>query len=359
MLFKKFDITKISSFLNHRLPIKETEDILKAKAVPVHKFSLFYYLGGICLYLLIVQVITGILLLLYYSPTEDSAYDSVKFIMTKVSFGWLIRSIHAWSSNLLIAALFVHFFSTFLLKAYRPPREFTWMTGMFLLLTCFGLGFTGYLLPWNELAYFATKVGTEMISAVPLIGETLKEFLRGGPNVTGTTLTRFFALHIWVLPLMLAILAGVHLLLVQRHGMSRPLSVADKPKRTMPFLPHFMLRDLNVWLLFLAALVTLSFYIPTHLGEPADPLAPTPIGIKPEWYFLFMFQLLKLLPAHILGIEGEHLGILGFGLIGLFIFLVPFLDRNSTRGKRSPVFTLIGWTMLAGFIALTLWGVLA
>jgi cytochrome b6 len=355
---KYFDIAKISRYLHHRLPIGETKEILKSKEVPVHKFSLFYYLGGICLYLLIVQVITGILLLLYYSPTEDSAYQSVKFIMTKVSFGWLVRSIHAWSSNLLIGALFVHFFSTFLLKAYRPPREFTWMSGMMLLLICFGLGFTGYLLPWNELAFFATKVGTEIMSAIPLVGDTLKEFLRGGPNVTGVTLTRFFALHIWVLPLSLAMLAGLHLLLVQRHGMSRPMSVEVKQKRSMPFLPHFLLRDLNVWLLFLAALITLSFYFPTHLGEPADPLAPTPLGIKPEWYFLFMFQLLKLLPSHILGIEGEHLGILGLGLIGLLIFLVPFLDRNSAQGKKSPLLTTIGWTMLAVFVALTLWGVL-
>ena len=358
MTHKQIDMNKISQFFNSRLPIQETKAILKKKEVPVHKFSPFYFLGGICLYLLIVQVVTGVLLLLYYNPTEDHAYQSVKFIMTKVNFGWLVRSIHAWSSNLLIGALFVHIFSTFLMKAYRPPREFTWMTGMFLLMTCLGLGFTGYLLPWNELAYFATKVGTEIVSAIPLIGDTIKEFLRGGSNVTGVTLTRFFALHIWILPLTLASLAGIHLLLVQKHGMSRPISEAEKPKKAIPFLPHFLLRDLNVWLLFLALLVTLSFYFPTHLGEPADPLAPTPIGISPEWYFLFMFKLLKLIPSHVLGIEGEHIGIIGLGLLGLLIFLVPFLDRNSAQNKRSPAFTVIGWVMVTGFIALTIWGVL-
>lgn len=224
-------------------------------------------------------------------------------------------------------------------------------------LTCLGLGFTGYLLPWNELAYFATKVGTEIVAAIPVIGTALKEFLRGGTNVTGVTLTRFFALHIWVLPIMLALFAGIHLLLVQKHGMSRPLSEMTKPKKTIPFLPHFLLRDLNVWLLVLALLVTLSFYVPTHLGEPADPMAPTPIGIKPEWYFLFMFQLLKLLPPHIFGIEGEHIGIIGLGLLGLLIFIVPFLDRKSAEDKRSPVFTITGWLMVAAFIALTVWGI--
>lgn len=358
MTIKRIDIKKLGQFLNSRLPLQEAKEVLKKKEVPVHKYSPFYFLGGICLYLIILQVLTGVLLLLYYNPTEDRAYQSVKFIMTKVNFGWLMRSIHAWSANLLIGALFIHLFSTLLLKAYRPPRELTWMTGTFLLLTCMGLGFTGYLLPWNELAFFATKVGTEIVSAVPLIGDAAKEFLRGGTNVTGITLTRFFALHIWILPLILAFLAGLHLILVQKHGMSRPLSVANQPKRGIPFLPHFLLRDLNVWLLFLAILVTLSFYFPTHLGKPADPLSPTPMGIKPEWYFLFMFQLLKLLPAHVLGIEGEHIGIIGLGLMGLLVFLVPFLDRNSAQSKPSPVFTAVGWAMVAGFIALTVWGIL-
>lgn len=348
----------IKEFLTSRLPIKETLDILKRKEVPVHRFSPFYYLGGICLYLLMVQVVTGVLLLIYYSPSETEAYQSVKYIMTKVSFGWLIRSIHAWSANILMVALFLHLFSTFLLKAYRPPREFTWMTGILMFLTCLGLGFTGYLLPWNQLAYFATKVGTEIVAAVPFMGEVLKEFLRGGTNVTGVTLTRFFALHIWILPLMLAAIAGLHLILVQKHGMSRPLLEASKPKKSMPFFPHFLLRDLNVWLLVLAVLTILSFYFPTHLGEPADPLSPTPIGIKPEWYFLFTFQLLKLFPAHILGFEGEHIGIIGLGIVGVLVFLVPFLDKKSAKDERSPIFTFVGWFFIASIVGLTIWGVL-
>ncbi len=349
-------MAKVIDFVAERFPLNEVLGALKHKQVPVHKRSIFYYLGGICLYLLIVQIITGILLLFYYQPTEAAAYESVKFIMTKVSFGWLVRSIHAWSANLLILALFIHMFSTFLLKAYRPPREITWFTGIALLGVCLGLGFTGYLLPWNELAFFATAVGTEMTKAVPLVGEILKEFLRGGTNVSGVTLTRFFAFHIWILPLTLAGIVGVHLLLVQKLGMSRPLSQESKPKRSMPFLPHFALRDLNVWLIVLALLVGLSYYFPAHLGEPANPLAPTPIGILPEWYFLFMFQSLKLFPPHILGIEGEVVGLMVFGLAGVLLLLVPFLDRKSARGERSPVFTVLGWLMIAFVVGMTIWG---
>ncbi|MFQ5607303.1 MAG: cytochrome bc complex cytochrome b subunit, partial [Candidatus Zixiibacteriota bacterium] len=267
-----------------------------------------------------------------------------------------VRSIHAWSANLLILALFINMFSTFLLKAYRKPRELTWMTGFALFGICLGLGFTGYLLPWNELAYFATKIGTEMVTVVPFVGDILKHFLRGGDNVTGVTLQRFFAFHIWILPLLLAALVGIHLLLVQMLGMSRPLSEEVRPKRSFPFLPHFALRDLNVWLLFLALLVTLSFYFPAHLGEPADPLSPTPIGIRPEWYFLFMFQSLKLLPPHILGLEGELVGIVFFGIVGVFILLSPFLDRRSSKGKPSNLYTSIGWLMIAFVAGMTIWG---
>ncbi len=343
-------------FIAERLPLDDVMDALKHKQVPVHKRTIFYYLGGICLYLLIVQVITGILLLFYYQPTEALAYESVKFIMTKVNFGWLVRSIHAWSANLLIFSLFIHLFSTFLLKAYRPPRELTWMTGMALFGICLGLGFTGYLLPWNELAYFATKIGTEMPASIPVVGDLIKEFLRGGPSVTGVTLTRFFAFHIWILPLALAGVVGIHLLLVQKLGMSRPLSQESKNNRSMPFLPHFALRDLNVWLVVLAVLLGLSYYFPAHLGNPADPLSPTPIGILPEWYFLFMFQSLKLLPAHILGIEGELVGMMFFGLAALFVLLVPFIDKKSANGLKSPLFTAIGWVMIAFVIGMTIWG---
>lgn len=349
-------MSAVLDFFTARLPLEGALDQLEKKRVPVHKYGFFYYLGGICLYLIIVQIITGILLLFYYEPTEAQAYESVRFIMTKVSFGWLVRSIHAWSANILIGALFVHLFSTFLLKAYRPPREFTWITGMALFGVCLGLGFTGYLLPWNELAFFATKVGTEMTAVMPVVGETLKEFLRGGPNVTGVTLTRFFAFHIWILPAAALAIIGIHLLMVQYLGMSRPVPEMNKPKRSMSFMPQFLLRDLTVWLVLLAVLVGLSWYFPAHLGQPADPLAPTPVGIKPEWYFLFMFQALKKLPAHILGIEGELFGMLVFGLAGAFILLAPFFDKKSARGESSPLFTTIGWAAVAFVLAMTIWG---
>jgi cytochrome b6 len=310
------------------------------------------------LFLFGIQVGTGILLLLYYRPSASEAFESVQFIMTRVPFGWLIRSIHSWSANLLVLVAFVHMFSVFFLKAYRRPRELTWLSGALLLFLMLAFGFSGYLLPWNTLAFFATQVGTQVAGAVPVVGPFMLRLLRGGDQVTGGTLTRFYGFHVAVLPALATVLVGAHLLLVQKHGMSVPPGVEARggPRRTMPFVPNFLLRDAVGWLCALAALAALAAFLPAELGKKADPFAPAPIGIKPEWYFVFMFQTLKYLPSHILGIEGEIFGIVGFGLGGLFLLVLPFLDRRAARGERSTVFTWIGIAIIVYVIVLTYLG---
>ncbi len=349
---------KLWTWLNDRIGLADLEKLAKKKEVPVHKHTFWYYLGGMTLFLFLIQVATGILLLFYYRPSAEEAYESVQFLMADVEFGWLIRSIHSWAANVMIFMLFVHLFSVWLLKAYRPPREVTWLSGMGLLGLALGFGFTGYLLPWNELAYFATKVGTEITGAVPVVGSFLLRVLRGGEDVTGATLTRFYGIHVAVLPLLTTFLLGLHLYLVQKHGMSLPPGIERRgnPKRVMPFLPNFLLRDAVGWLSALAILAALAAYFPAELGEKADPFVPAPVGIKPEWYFMFMFKTLKYLPAHILGIEGEVVGILGFGIGGLFLLLVPFLDRPTARGEQSHLFTWIGIMVIVYMIVLTYLG---
>ena len=258
----------------------------------------------------------------------------------------------------MIFTLFLHLFSVLLLKAYRRPREITWFTGVALMGIAMAFGFTGYLLPWNELAYFATRVGTEITGAIPLVGDFLLRVARGGDDVTGATLTRFYGFHVAVLPAVTTAILGLHLFFVQKQGMSIPHSVDEESggKKVMPFFPDFLLRDLVGWLLALAALAALAAYFPAELGEKADPFAPAPSGIKPEWYFMFMFQTLKYLPAHILGLEGEMVGIVGFGLAGLLLLILPLLDRRSARGEPSPLFTWIGVGMIAYVVLLTFLG---
>ena len=346
----------LEDWLRERLGLDALQHLAEKKEVPVHRHSFWYYWGGMTLFLFGVQVATGILLLLYYRASADEAYESVRFLMTQVSFGWLIRSIHSWSANLMIGAAMVHMFSTFLMKAYRAPREVTWLSGMVLLGLCLAFGFSGYLLPWNQLAFFATKVGTDITGAVPVIGSFLLRFLRGGEHITGGTLTRFFGFHVAILPALMLMILGVHLYLVQFHGMSVPPDVAarEPSPRKMRFVPNFLLRDMVGWLAALGLLALLAALFPWELGLKADPYAPAPAGIRPEWYFAWMFQMLRMLPSHIAGIEGELVGILGIGLAGLLWVAVPFLDDPQGKGTRARVWTAIGVGAILLILGLTL-----
>jgi len=346
-------------WLDERLGLSTIIGLAKKKEVPLHRHSVWYYFGGMSLFLFSVQVVTGILLLLYYRPSAESAFESVQFIITEVQFGWLIRSVHSWSANLLIAALFIHMFSVYFMSAYRSPREITWITGALLLFICIAFGFSGYLLPWNKLAFFATKVGTEIAGVVPLVGPAMLRFLRGSDEVTGATLTRFFGFHVAVLPAAATALLAAHVLLVQMHGMSVPPSVDAAKVKKMKFVPNFALRDLIGWLLAIAMLAALAAIFPWELGEKADPFAPAPEGIKPEWYFLFMFETLKYIPAKIGFIDGEVLGVLAFGLGGLFWFLVPFINRTPGHGTRKLVFNIIGIFIVLFIAVMTIVGFLS
>ncbi|MCI0329908.1 MAG: cytochrome bc complex cytochrome b subunit [candidate division Zixibacteria bacterium] len=345
-------------WVSERLDVTPLVYLVKKKSVPAHRHSLWYYTGGMTLFFFGVQVATGILLLLYYRPSAEAAYESVQFIMTEVKFGWLIRSLHSWSANLMIGAIFVHMFSAFFMKAYRKPRELTWFSGAFLLFLSLAFGFSGYLLPWNKLAYFATKVGTDIASQVPVLGHSILVFLRGGEEVSGATLTRFFGFHVAILPAAATFLLLLHLLLVQVQGMSVPPALEKNPNaKSIPFFPNFLLRDLLGWLLALLLLVVLASIFPWELGEKADPLAPAPAGIKPEWYFVFMFQTLKLLPAEIWFIPGELAGIAAFTLGGVLLFLVPLLDKNPT-GRWGRWISRLGWMVAAYIVAFTILGYL-
>ena len=260
-------LESVVAWLDERLNLEDVRHFVKEKGVPIHAQKIWYYLGGLTLFLFAVQVATGILLLLYYRPSSSEAYESVQFIVTQVEFGWLIRNIHSWSANLLILAAFAHLFSVFFLKAYRKPREATWVSGVLLLFLMLAFGFSGYLLPWNELSFFATKVGTGSAGAVPLVGRSVLRFLRGGDDVTGATLSRFFALHVAILPAITTLLVGLHLLLVQRQGMSVPIALARRERsgeriKQMPFFPDYILRDVLLWYVAIALLAALAAFYP-------------------------------------------------------------------------------------------------
>ena len=358
-------IAALRSWVDRRYQVTPLFEFLKHKEVPIGSHWLgWYYLGGITMFFFTVQVITGVLLLMYYQVGEATAYESIRFLTTKVPFGWMIRSMHSWSAHLMIISLTLHMFSTMMLKAYRPPRELTWVTGYFLFLLTLGFGFSGYLLPWNKLAYFATTVGTQIVKSVPLLGNWLLEVMRGGQDVTVNTLYRFFAGHVVILPLAFVGLIAGHLIFIQRQGMAPPLGEKAAP-RGMKFFPNFALRDLLLWLACLMILVTLTVFLPYgpgipgmdwELGEKADPFAPAYPGIKPEWYFLWEYQLLKEFPPHLFGLEGPQVCLFLIGLLFAIWALIPWLDRRAYHDKWSPGFTDFGWAAILFLTFLTLAG---
>ena len=355
---------RIRSWLEERLALGGIREFIAHKTVPIHSATIWYYFGGITLFLFVIQVLTGILLLLYYRPTTTEAYESVQFIMTRVQFGWLIRSVHSWSANLMILTAFVHMFSVVFLHAYRKPREVTWLSGIALLGLALGFGFSGYLLPWNTISYFATKVGTDMAASLPVIGPPLARFLRGGEDVGGATLTRFFGFHVAVLPGLTTLFLMVHLALIQKFGISVPPKVEASHKAgagaapQMAFFPNFFLRELMAWYLALGVLGSLAALFPWELGTKADPFEPAPAGIRPEWYFLAPFYTLKLIPSHVWIIEGELLGLVGFGLLVAFWALLPFWATDREAMLRTKLVTGVGVALvayLATFSAMGYW----
>lgn len=222
-LFELFSLTGfVYGPLDSRLDIKDALEQNLSKPVPPH-VNWLYCFGGITLLLFIIQAVTGIMLLMYYRPTIAEAYKSVVFITNNVPFGWLIRGLHHWASNLMIVMVFLHMARVFFYGAYKAPRDFNWVTGVILLMLTMGFGFTGYLLPWNQISYWATTVGTEVPGAVPVIGNFIATLIRGGQAIGQTTLTRFFAVHVVILPATIGFFLLGHFFMIRKQGIAGPL----------------------------------------------------------------------------------------------------------------------------------------
>ncbi len=209
---------KMYSWIDDRMGLTAIYNTVLDRNVP--KVNWWYTLGSASLFLFVMQGVTGMFLMVYYVPSPENAYNSIQYIMNGVSYGWLIRGIHHWGATLMVLVVFAHMLRTFFFGAYKFPREITWVTGVVLLLATLGMGFTGYLLPWNQRSYWATTVGTELPGTVPLIGPFLTQVLRGGADLSAVTLTRFFAVHVWFLPLIILAMIGTHLYLVIKIGIS-------------------------------------------------------------------------------------------------------------------------------------------
>jgi ubiquinol-cytochrome c reductase cytochrome b subunit len=309
--------------------------------------------GSLLLFTFALQVITGILLTSNYAPSVDTAWPSVKYIQEEVLLGGYIRAVHHWGSSAMVILLLLHLVQVFVWGAYKKPRELTWMVGVLLLFCTLGLAFTGYLLPWDQKAYWATKVGLGILSTVPGVGDYLRGLLQGGPQMGNLTLTRFFTIHAFVLPGSLILLTVIHLYLFRRHGVTPPWweSAEEAQAEAEPFWPKQLLKDAVCWLGLLLALGIWCYFRPAPLEAQADPAQP--YEARPEWYFMFLFQLLRYF-------EGPMETVGTFVLPALFflvLFFWPFLDRSPHRDpRRRPVamgllslatLSLIGLTIYA------------
>lgn len=348
----------VSAFFRERLPLHHLnyDDMVGHKEVPVHRMSWAYYFGGLTLFFFLIQLGTGVMLLFYYQPTVSDAHASVEFITRHVSGGALIRNLHAWASSCMIFCLFVHLLTTFAMKAFAKPREVTWVTGVVLLMLTFGFGFTGYLLPWHQIAVNATKVGLQSIEeagqylpgALSELPRDLKNLIQGEAAVGQATLSRFYALHVVILPLIVFLTLGVHVLLVQLHGMSQGV---DRPTgRTERFFPFFVLKDFTLWGLVFLAVIAVALCFPFEsmfaypLFEPFDPLGSTPDGIKPEWYFFFLYYPLELLPFWVV--------MLAMNAAIVVLLATPWIFRSTSRRTLS----MIAAVATAYLIVITLFG---
>ncbi len=336
-------------WLSERLPIDfDRLRSLTNEPVPGHLKRWWFALGGTAAYLFFVQLGTGLLLLFFYVAEPGRAFDSVREISSAVPFGWWIRSLHKWSASGMIVALCLHTLRVFFTDAYRKPRELTWVVGCLLLFATLGAGLSGYSLVYEQLSYWGATVTSNLVGALPLFGGWLARLIRGGEEVGPATLTRFFVLHIAVLPAMILLLVAVHIALVRIHGISE-LRFRDQENepRTFPFLPDHLLTELAIALTIMTLLNVLAVIFPAQLGERANPLQ-TPEHIRPEWYFYFAFRWLKLTTLRI--------GVIGTVLAAVLMVLWPAVDgglrRLSPRRELSP---LLGVAAVLVVVMLTIW----
>ncbi|HEY3414962.1 MAG TPA: cytochrome bc complex cytochrome b subunit [Armatimonadota bacterium] len=319
--------------------------------------TLWHTLGSILIACFVIQVVTGMLLLVYYVPEVSKAFESVTFISNGVSFGWLVRRIHAMTSHLFVLAVFLHLLSTLFMRTYRKPREPQWLTGMILFGLVLTAALSGYLLPWSQLSYWATTVSTNSAGSIPGIGKELVLWLRGTDKVTQFTLGRFFALHTSIVPFTIFAMVGIHLLFLRQTGIAAPKAKSEAARAKVPFYPHMLTKELFSIFILLALLNVLVFYFP-QLNFPADTLRPanpleTPAHIKPEWYFLANYQVLKSVP-------NEFLGIFLQMCVGVVLLLLPFLDRSREDDMRfHRLFLGVATLGVIGYVGMLIWGYLS
>lgn len=337
-------LSRVCQWLNDRWPFSAAiRAALKEDIVGGSSFA--YTLGSALLTIVLIQVTTGILQIFFFVPTIDHAYNSLGYLRTKVPFGWLIHGLHYWGANAMIVVVVLHMLRVFLWGAYKRPRELTWLIGVALLLITMGLSFTGGPLPWDQAGYWAAEVGTSIPGSIPIVGSLTTELMRGGTDMGQLTLTRFFALHVMILPLGLFVLIALHIVAFRAKGSVGPWD-AGRRNKTGSFWPDQAFKDTMTASAIVLLLITLSVFFPPAFTGAADPLSTTFIP-KPEWNFLFLYQALKYFEGPL-----EPLGVAGVpAILVLLLVALPFLDRSPERNPLKRPIALTGASLLTALLA--------
>jgi ubiquinol-cytochrome c reductase cytochrome b subunit len=334
--------TGFLGWLNKRLPVDQfMRDQLSGYYAPKN-FNFWYFFGVLSLVALVIQLVSGIFLTMFYKVGEATSFDSVEYIMREIKYGWLIRYMHSTGASFFFIVVYLHMFRAFLYGSYKPPRELLWLFGMAIYLALMAEAFMGYVLPWGNMSFWGAQVIVNLFGTIPVIGPGLVEWIRGDYGIGDATLNRFFALHVVAVPLVLLLLVALHLVALRHNGSNNPdgieikskLGPDGKPLDGIPFHPYYTVKDLVGVGVFLILFAIVVFFVPTFGGlflekpnfEPANPLS-TPLHIAPVWYFTPFYAILRAVPDQQLG------ALLMAASLAFFMFL-PWLDRSPVRSTR-------------------------
>ena len=354
--------TRIVRWIDYRLPIFSLLDHAVGRNYPTPRnLNYWWNFGSLAGVILVVQIATGIALAMHYTPHVDFAFASVERIMRDVNYGWLLRYTHANGASAFFVVVYIHMFRGLYYGSYKNPREVLWGIGVLLLLVMILTAFTGYVLPWGQMSFWAATVITNLASAVPLVGETVVQWLWGGFSVDNPTLQRFFSLH-YLLPFVILGMVILHIWALHRFGSNNPLGIDTKSdKDTLPFHPYYTVKDLFGLGVFLLVFFAFVFFAPNELGHPdnyveADPLV-TPPHIVPEWYFLPFYAILRSATFDVWFLSAKLLGVLLMVASVLILFVLPWLDGSPVRSARfRPVYKQVFWIFAADCVILGIVG---
>jgi ubiquinol-cytochrome c reductase cytochrome b subunit len=340
--------TGIIGWIDYRLPIFSWLDHFAVYKTPKN-LNYMWSMGSIAGLALVIQIITGIVLAMHYTPHVDHAFDSVEKIMRNVNYGWLIRYMHAVGASMFFVAVYLHIFRGLYYGSYKAPRELLWQIGLIIFLAMMATAFMGYVLPWGQMSYWGATVITNLFSAIPVIGDSIVTWLWGGFSIDNPTLNRFFSLH-YLLPFIIVGLVILHIWALHTHGSNNPTGVELKNKDMIPFHPYYTVKDFVGFGVYFLIFAYFIFYKPNLLGHPdnyipANPLV-TPAHIVPEWYFLPFYAILRAVPSKLGGV------VLMFGSI-IILFFLPWLDRSKTKSATyRPLYKWAFWAFVIDCLVL-------